>query len=130
MSRQTFVIYSANIFAILGLRAIYLLLANTIAELPYLHYGLAIVFAFAGVKLLADPFIEVPPLVSVGFTAVVIGATVWFSIKTGQVAPRPTPARGEESHESTILLYPGCCRGAADRDRAWNWFRERAGAGR
>ncbi|HZA55745.1 MAG TPA: TerC/Alx family metal homeostasis membrane protein, partial [Candidatus Udaeobacter sp.] len=39
MTRNPFVIYTSNIFAILGLRALYLLLAHTISELPYLHYG-------------------------------------------------------------------------------------------
>jgi tellurite resistance protein TerC len=97
MSRNPFVIYTSNVFAILGLRALYLLLANTIAELPYLHYGLALVLAFAGVKLLADPLVEVPPLVSVAFTVIVIGASVWVSLQkrqSGSPATRKTAAAG------------------------------------
>jgi tellurite resistance protein TerC len=81
MSRNPFVIYTSNVFAILGLRALYLLLAHTISDLPYLHYGLALVLAFAGIKLLADPIIHIHPLFSVAFTVVVIGITVWMSLK-------------------------------------------------
>jgi tellurite resistance protein TerC len=81
MSRTPFVIYTSNVFAILGLRALYLLLAHTISELPYLHYGLAVVLAFAGIKLLADPIIHIHPLFSVAFTVVVIGISVWMSLK-------------------------------------------------
>jgi tellurite resistance protein TerC len=87
MTRSDFVIYTSNIFAVLGLRALYLLLANTIGEMRYLHYGLSIVLAFAGIKLLVDPFVDIPPLVSIAFTVVVIGATVWLSLRRGGAAP-------------------------------------------
>jgi TerC family integral membrane protein len=87
MSRNEFVIYTSNVFAVLGLRALYLLLANTIGKMRYLHYGLAVVLAFAGFKLLADPFIHISPLVSVAFTVVVIGSTVWLSLKQGGEPP-------------------------------------------
>jgi tellurite resistance protein TerC len=82
MTRNPFVIYTSNIFAILGLRALYLLLAHMIGELPYLHYGLAVVLAFAGIKLLADPIIHIVPLFSVAFTVAVIGISVWISLNT------------------------------------------------
>jgi tellurite resistance protein TerC len=83
MSRNDFVIYTSNVFAILGLHALYLLLANTIDRMRYLHYGLAIVFAFAGSKLIVDPLIHIPPLVSVAFAVVAIGSTVWLSLESG-----------------------------------------------
>jgi tellurite resistance protein TerC len=90
MSRNDFVIYTSNVFAILGLRALYLLLANTIGRMRYLHYGLAIVLAFAGLKLIADPLIDVPPLVSVAFTVVIIGASVWLSLRSGNARHEKT----------------------------------------
>jgi tellurite resistance protein TerC len=82
MSRNDFVIYTSNVFAVLGLRALYLLLASTIGRMRYLHYGLAMVLVFAGLKLIADPLIDIPPLVSVAVTVVIIGATVWLSLKS------------------------------------------------
>ena len=81
MTRAPFIIYTSNVFAILGLRALYLLLAHSISELPHLHYGLAVVLAFAGIKLLADPIVRIPPLLSVAVTVLVIGSSVWMSLK-------------------------------------------------
>lgn len=81
MTRNLFILYSSNIFAILGLRALYLLLAHTIAELKYLHYGLAIVLAFAGFKIMTEPWIHIPALLSVAFIVVVIAGATWISVR-------------------------------------------------
>jgi tellurite resistance protein TerC len=104
MSRNDFIIYTSNVFAILGLRALYLLIANTIGQMHYLHYGLSIVLAFAGLKLLVDPWIHTPPLLSVAFTIVVISATIWASLRTGNSARRHvSPVLTERStHERQI----------------------------
>ena len=80
MTKNTFVLYSSNIFAILGLRALYLLMSHLIEDLRYLHYGLAAVLAFAGVKLII-PGEFPPPLVSVGIIMLLIGVSVWASIR-------------------------------------------------
>ena len=71
MTHDTFVLYSANIFAVLGLRALYLLLANMIRDWPYLHYGIAAVLAFIAVKLLLDGFVQIPIWLSL---IVIVGA--------------------------------------------------------
>lgn len=81
ITRDAFIIYSSNIFAILGLRSLYIVLAHTIAELEYLHYGLAGVLAFAALKILANQWIHLPPLVSVAIIVVIIGAAVWASLQ-------------------------------------------------
>ena len=80
MTKNRFVLYSSNIFAILGLRALYLLLSHLIADLKYLHYGLAAVLGFAGVKLIL-PGEVVPPLVSVVIITVIIGVSVLVSLR-------------------------------------------------
>jgi tellurite resistance protein TerC len=67
-----FVLYSSNVFALLGLRALYVVLEHGLERLRYLKVGLVLVLGFAGVKLIAAPWIHVPPLVSVG----VIGAVI------------------------------------------------------
>ncbi len=81
VSREEFVLYTSNAFAILGLRALYLLLACVIGNLPYLHYGLAAVLAFAGVKLVAGERFHIEPLGSVAFIvavlAIAVGASLW-----------------------------------------------------
>ncbi|WP_426756633.1 TerC/Alx family metal homeostasis membrane protein [Myxococcus sp. Y35] len=76
---QTFILYSSNAFAILGLRALYLVLAGTVGQLRYLHYGLAGVLAFAGLKMVLEPWLHVPPMASVLVIVVLIGAAVWAS---------------------------------------------------
>src|SRR5690606_11536771 len=51
-----FILYTSNIFAILGLRSLYFLLANSMDMLSKLHYGLAVILVFIGVKMLMMPF--------------------------------------------------------------------------
>jgi tellurite resistance protein TerC len=80
ISEEPFIVYSSNVFAVLGLRALYVVLVGAIADLRYLRYGLSAVIAFAGVKLLAAPWFTVSPLVSVAVIAVVIGAAVATSL--------------------------------------------------
>lgn len=80
VTRREFILYTANIFAILGLRSLYLLLETTILRFRYLHYGLAGVLAFAALKMLAQDLVHVPPLVSVGVIVAIIGASAGASL--------------------------------------------------
>lgn len=80
VSDEPFVIYSSNVFAVLGLRALYVVLVGVIAELRYLKYGLSAVIAFAGAKMLAAPWIKISPLASVAVIALVIGAAAAASL--------------------------------------------------
>jgi len=72
---QPFLIYSSNLLALLGLRALYVVLAGAIAKLRYLRFGLAAVLAFAGTKLVIAKWIAIPPLISVGVIAVLIAGS-------------------------------------------------------
>jgi tellurite resistance protein TerC len=83
VSRDEFVVYSSNAFAILGLRSLYLVMAHTIAEMRYLHYGLAGVLAFAALKLISADWIHVSPLLSVAIIVTIIAAAVWTSLRAG-----------------------------------------------
>jgi tellurite resistance protein TerC len=87
ISDSTFVIYSSNAFAILGLRSLYVVLEQLLGTLRYLQYGLAAVLAFAGVKLIAAEWIHLPPLVSVGIIAACIGVAVLASLRGRSSAP-------------------------------------------
>jgi tellurite resistance protein TerC len=84
VSRAPFILYSSNIFAILGLRSLYVVLTHVLARFRYLHYGLAGVLGLAGVKLMIGQWIDIPPLVSVGLIGLMIGAAVWASLRTGE----------------------------------------------
>lgn len=80
VSEEPFVIYSSNVFAVLGLRALYIVLVGALGDLRYLRYGLSAVLAFAGAKMLAAPWVVLSPIVSVGVIAVVIGTAVVTSV--------------------------------------------------
>jgi tellurite resistance protein TerC len=72
ISHHPFVVYTSNIFAILGLRSLYFLLANMLDRLRYLHLGLAAILGFVGCKMLLGKWIKVPVGVSLGIIVVVI----------------------------------------------------------
>ncbi|WNG40857.1 TerC/Alx family metal homeostasis membrane protein [Archangium violaceum] len=98
VSRNVFVVYSSNVFAILGLRALYIALAKTVHELRYLHWGLAAVLAFAGFKMIASDWVHVAPLLSVAIIVVCIGLSVWWSLRARRKAARRAAALREEKH--------------------------------
>lgn len=73
-----FILYTSNIFAILGLRSLYFLLANSMHLFGKLKYGLAIILVFIGIKMIIAPFHHIPTTHSLIFLlAVLIGAMVW-----------------------------------------------------
>lgn len=80
VAKTPFVVYSSNAFAILGLRALYVVLAGVLSELKYLHYGLAGVLAFAGLKMCLTEVIHIHPLLSVGIIVAMISASVLPSV--------------------------------------------------
>jgi tellurite resistance protein TerC len=80
ISEEPFIVYSSNVFAILGLRALYLVLADLLRDLQYLRYGLGAILLFAGAKMLASKFIHVPHLVSLGVVVAVLAASVIPSV--------------------------------------------------
>jgi tellurite resistance protein TerC len=80
VSNDTFIIYSSNVFAVLGLRALYIVLSNALQNLRYLRFGLSAVLAFAGIKMLLASWVKIPPLASVGVIAGCIAIAVVASI--------------------------------------------------
>ncbi len=75
-----FILYTSNIFAILGLRSLYFLLANFMYMFSKLKYGLAVILTFIGIKMLLAPFIHISSLVSLGFVAGVLLLSVAVSL--------------------------------------------------
>jgi tellurite resistance protein TerC len=67
--------YSSNVFALLGLHSLYLVLADVLAELKYLRYGLAAILALAGTKMLASKVVHLPHVVSLSITVAILVAT-------------------------------------------------------
>ncbi len=72
VSHHPFVVYTSNICAILGLRALYFLLAGLLDRLHFLHFGLAAILGFVGGKMLLTKWVEVPVAVSLGIIVVIV----------------------------------------------------------
>ena len=88
ITTDPFIVFTSNIFAILGLRALYFLLADVAGRFHLLKYGLAMVLTFIGTKMLIAPWYHVPVAASLAIVAVLIGASVIASL----VATRGRPA--------------------------------------
>lgn len=81
ITNNTFIVYTSNVFAILGLRSLYFALEGVIAKFPYLRYGLAIILVFIGCKMMLVDVYKIPIVLSLGFIAVVITCSIlWEKI--------------------------------------------------
>jgi tellurite resistance protein TerC len=81
VSREPFIVFASNAFAILGLRALYFCLAGMADRFRYLHYGLGIILAFVGVKMLLVEVYHLPTPASLGVIAIVLTVTIWASLR-------------------------------------------------
>jgi len=80
ISREPFIIYTSNVFAMLGLRSLYFVLAGALKRLRYLRPGLAGILAFVGAKMLLSPVIEVPAWASLAVIIAILAVAVIFSL--------------------------------------------------
>jgi tellurite resistance protein TerC len=91
VTQDTFLVYTSNVFAILGLRALYFLLAGVIHTFHYLKLGLSVVLAFVGVKMLLVDVYPIPIALSLGVIALIlavsIGASLLFPKKAAEHDP-------------------------------------------
>ena len=86
VSHEQFIVFASNAFAILGLRALYFLLADMHARFSYLQEGLAIILAFVGVKMLIHTWYHIPTWLSLTVIAIVLVASIGFSLKQSEQA--------------------------------------------
>ncbi len=80
ITRDIYVVFAANAMSLLGMTALYFLLANMMERFEYLNWGLAIVLAFVGTKMLLEPVVHIAPWVSLIVIVVVLGATILYSL--------------------------------------------------
>ena len=98
ITQDPFIVFTSNIFAILGLRSLYFLLAGLLERFRYLKVGLAAVLVFVGAKLAAVDFVKLPPLASLAVIALLLGGAVaasWLRARReagASVARRARPA--------------------------------------
>jgi tellurite resistance protein TerC len=88
VTRDPFIVFTSNIFAILGLRSLYFLLAGLVHRFRYLKVGLGAVLVFVGLKMALVEVVKIPPLVSLAVVALILGAAVAWSLR------RPCPPAG------------------------------------
>ncbi len=90
ITTDPFIVTTSNIFAVLGLRALYFLLADMAARFHLLKYGLAIILIFIGVKMLIADWFKIPIFLSLGVVALILIASVtlsWLSARKQNLDP-------------------------------------------
>src|SRR6202047_1393000 len=92
ITRDTFIVYSSNVFAILGLRALYFALADILPRFRFLHQGLAAIIIFVGTKMVSSDHFPMSGVASLSVIAVILALTVAFSLLFPRRAATPTSA--------------------------------------
>ena len=93
ITQDTFIVYTSNVFAILGLRALYFLLSGIITLFRFLSMGVAGILVLVGVKMLASDFYHVP----IGLSLGAIGGILAISIIASLLFPAKPPVLEEEA---------------------------------
>lgn len=102
VTKDVFIVFTSNVFAVLGLRALYFVLARMMDQFKYLKVSLALVLAFIGIKMLTEHWVSpyVPrttmTIVSLGFIVVSLGLGILFSLRAAKNAPAAEPGIAEE----------------------------------
>jgi len=91
ITTDPFIVLTSNIFAILGLRAMYFLLAAVAAKFHLLSYGLAVILVFIGTKMMLIDIYKIPVTVSLGVVVVILAGTMWLSLRTAPKLPASAP---------------------------------------
>ena len=95
ITSDPFIVLTSNIFAILGLRAMYFLLAAMAAKFHLLSYGLAVVLVFIGTKMILIDVIKIPVFVSLGAVVAILAVTIVLSLRTAPAVPLPQSEGGK-----------------------------------
>ena len=83
ITQDTFLVYSSNIFAIIGLRSLYFLLSGMAGKFPYLKYGISVILFFVGIKMLLSHTVRIP----IGLSLGIIVGILAVSIGIGKIFP-------------------------------------------
>ncbi|MCX7887349.1 MAG: TerC family protein [Verrucomicrobiae bacterium] len=90
ITHDPFIVYTSNVFAILGLRALYFALAGIMSLFHFLHYGLSVILGFVGVKMFVSHWFKIPIGFALGFLAVVLTVSVLASLIWPHTKPDQT----------------------------------------
>jgi len=92
ITTDPFIVLTSNVFAILGLRAMYFLLAAVASKFHLLSYGLSVILVFIGTKMLLIDVIKIPVSISLGVVVAILGLTMWLSTRSAPKAGTDTAA--------------------------------------
>jgi tellurite resistance protein TerC len=107
VTQNPFLVYTSNVFAILGLRSLYFVFANAMGRFSYLKLGLAVVLSFVGVKMILADIFHIPTALSLGVIAVVLTVAIVASImRTRRLAARNVEPEAQASEASATVIMP------------------------
>lgn len=89
ITRDPFIVFTSNVFAILGLRSLYFALAGMMELFHFLHYGLAVILSFIGVKMLLSHYYHLPTHVALAVVGIVLATSVAASLIFPRKAAQP-----------------------------------------
>jgi tellurite resistance protein TerC len=103
VTKNPFIVYTSNIFAILGLRSLYFVFANAMGKFHYLQLGLAVVLSFVGAKMILAGIYHIPTALSLAVIAVVLATAVVASIvRARRLAAKPVRTEEMTPMEGTV----------------------------
>lgn len=79
ISRDTFIVYTSNIFAIVGLRSLYFLLSNLASKFKFLQIGVAVILFFVGLKMIISHYVHIPTALSLGIIVSILAVSIIIS---------------------------------------------------
>jgi len=85
VTNDPFIVFTSNIFAILGLRSLFFMLAGMVDKFRYLKVGLAVVLVFVGVKMLILDLYKIPALISLAVILSILAASIYFSLRASRL---------------------------------------------
>jgi tellurite resistance protein TerC len=93
---DTFIVFASNVFAILGLRALYFALAGVIELFHYLHYGLSLILVFVGVKMLISDLYKIPTPIALGAVGLILTLSIVLSLLLPPKPKEPCDAQSSK----------------------------------
>jgi len=104
VTRDPFIVFTSNAFAILGLRALYFALAGVMGYFTYLRQGLVVILGFVGTKMIVSEWYTLPTAVSLGVVAGILLAAAMASLLFGRRAEQSVPAVGRTLAVEPVLV--------------------------
>jgi tellurite resistance protein TerC len=104
ITRDPFLVYTSNIFALLGLRSLYSVIGDLVSRFQYLRIGLSVLLVFVAAKLVLTDFVHIPPGISLGVIAAILGLAAAASRWLPEPIPKEGGATGPCSHRGAIKV--------------------------